>query len=182
VVDSETDKEESLVMKTGVLILITGALLIGGTFPLFGDTEMGIGISGGIQPFGGVKGYALATATIPATPVYCGVGMKMYECPVNIDIMITVDWLMVQKKLGKMFTFYTGPGLSFSFPNPFVLDTRTSPVEMGTRIPVGIQMRILEKKVELFLESAPTIIFIGDKSVSLPGFRLFNTTGVRIWF
>ena len=153
--------------------LVVVFLLIMAAGAGYGRANMGIGITGGIQPFDGLEGYLFATSVLPSSPIVLGVGIQFYEYPVRANMSVYLDWLMLQHPFLDNLIFYSGPGVFSSFPDPF---------EIGARIPVGVKWFIAERRVELFLETAPTMIFAGDDSVLIPGFKLLSLIGVRFWF
>ena len=102
-------------------------------------------------------------------------GIVLFEDPVDVNGTATFDWLMVSAQIAEHFYFITGPGIGLEFPGP---------LRLGARVPIGLHWfpGKKTKPIELFVEGTPTIVFLGDKSVPIPSFRLPLMIGTRFWF
>lgn len=149
-------------------------LLLVSFSPLYAEIDMGLGVTGGIQPISTFESQITVSGSIPSIPLYVGAGIVLFDSPVAVNGVVTLDWLMVYEKITDHFFFAFGPGIGVEFPNPFLL---------GARVPAGLHLFPGKnvKRLELMIEAVPTIIFLGDKSIDIPGFKLPISVGTRIW-
>ncbi|MCK4541155.1 MAG: hypothetical protein KAU17_02855 [Spirochaetales bacterium] len=94
------------------------------------------------------------------------------------SIGLTADWWMYQKPLAGMLGLYAGPG---GYVNVAIPDGGDSTVDLGLRVPVGLQIFPLDF-LELFIEVAPSIGIIIADPVTFPDFGLQGAFGFRFWF
>lgn len=133
---------------------------------------MGLGLSAGIQPVNELSASISFALALSGIKVFSEIGLRYTMEPVLVNSVIYVDWLMVQESLFSVFQFATGPGIYISVIEPF---------ELGIRIPLVFRLFLLDKVFELFLGFAPTMVFLGDPSIVLPGFKAPISLGVRFW-
>lgn len=145
-----------------VLILAVPAFSwgIGGTFG-FGGNTLGAGLS-------------LKLDNLPL------LGIEAAGNEDNFRLGVTADYWLVHAPLIDFLSFYAGPGVY----GRLNLTGRTdgSSVDIGLRVPVGINAYLLNGTLEFFFEWAPTF-GVGFNDFDFPRFGFLNFAGgFRFWF
>lgn len=158
-------KKKILLLTIALLLLVTVAATaakwsVGGAF--------GIDVLGGLP-----SSQAMVTFRLPfGVPLQWGLGMTLQQQAFTLGL--TVDWWLFHSPLVGILSIYIGPGLYGA-----VGDT----LELGGRIPVGLQVFPLSKEIlEIFLEISPTLVFLSNSGITIPDFRLQAAFGFRFWF
>lgn len=133
--------------------------------------SFGIGGAFSIDTLGGLPNSAMLSLKIPQLPIVWGIGARIGTD--YFDLGLTADWWLYHQNLVSFIGLYVGPGLYLTLPQT---------VEVGGRIPIGINAFPLDI-LELFLEIAPTLLFFSsDAGVQIPRFGLQGSFGFRFWF
>ncbi|MFO8065388.1 MAG: hypothetical protein ACQETQ_10990 [Spirochaetota bacterium] len=157
-------------MKRKKILILVLVLLIATAAAGFGAT-WGVGASFGIDPLGGLPSQAMLSLKTPHLPVLWGLGMQISEDQANLGL--TADWWLYTTNLFSFVNLYAGPGLYAALPDP---------VELGGRVPVGLNAYPLDV-FEIFFEVAPALVFISDRDgINVPDFALQGAFGFRFWF
>jgi hypothetical protein len=158
-------------MKKTLLVVLVLVLSLSAT-SAFAASGLGIGAEFGLSVLGGLPNQALLTLKLNNLPFVLGVGMTLVQNYFSMGL--TLDWWLFQSHLIGIIDIYIGPGLYFVLPSPF---------EFGGRIPVGLQIWPIGKVLELFLEIAPTMAIVSDRSgITIPNLGLQAGFGFRFWF
>lgn len=154
-------------------ILVVLVLVIGlSATPVFAASGLGIGVEFGLGVLGGLPNSALLTLKTNTLPFVLGVGVELSQNYFNMGL--TLDWWLFYTHLIGIIDMYIGPGLYLALPNTF---------EVGGRIPVGFQIWPIGKVLELFLEIAPSMAFVSNRSgITIPNLGLQAGFGFRFWF
>ncbi len=154
-------------MKKRIVLLVLLAVIAAA--PAF---SFGIGGAFGIDLAGGTVGPgALLSFKLDEFPAVFGVGARLGEG--NFRIGVTADWWLYTTNLVNMLNLYVGPGL--------FLNVGTGVFDVGGRIPVGINMYVIDP-LELFLEVAPVIGIEFSPVVDFPAWGVQGALGFRFWF
>lgn len=158
-------------MKKKLLIVVLLILLVAG-FSFAKDAKWAVGGEFGLSALGGLPNSALLSVRFPNLPIMFGIGAQLGENTFNMALLM--DWWLWHQHLVGIIDIYAGPGLFVGLPEPFVI---------GGRIPIGLQIWPLGTSLlELFLEIAPGITFLGSLGVQIPNFVLQAGFGFRFWF
>lgn len=158
-------------MKKKLFIAILLVLLATG-LSFAKDAKWAVGGEFGLSAMGGLPNSALLSVRFPNIPVMFGIGAQVGENTFNMALLM--DWWLWHQHLVGILDIYAGPGLFVRLPEPFVF---------GGRVPIGLQIWPLGTSLlELFLELAPGITFLGSQGVQIPNFILQAGFGFRFWF
>lgn len=157
-------------MKKKVLLLVLVLLLLASVSTF----AIGIGAAGtyGWSTDNGLYGGFL-TLKLDDLPL---LGIDVASGTNYLRIGATADWWQLNKNLSGMLNWYWGLGaygrVTLADPVSFAL---------GARLPIGLNMYILDP-LELFIEAAPSVgIGIGNSSVGLD-WGVQGALGFRFWF
>lgn len=117
------------------------------------------------------------TFKVPQLPVIFGAGLSISKDFVAFGM--TVDWWIspftIGNIVGNPITFYYGPGL-------FLAGVGSENWALGFRVPLGIDIFILNGFIEPFVEIAPSIRLLSGRSIPDIGLTFAGAFGVRFWF
>ncbi len=151
------------------ILVIAAVLLIAVSVAGFSQT-FGIGGAFSLDAVGGLPSGAMLSLKVPAFPVVWGLGLQLGNNQFNLGL--TADWWLFTTNLVSFINLYVGPGLYLALPQPF---------EIGGRVPIGLNAYPLDV-LELFLEFAPTLVFVSNRGIAIPSFSLQGAFGFRFWF
>jgi hypothetical protein len=155
--------------KIGLLVL--ALVLIASSAAFAKSAGFGIGIEGSIDALGGLPSQALLTMKFQQLPFVIGIGTTIGENTFNLGM--TLDWWLYHAHLVGILDIYIGPGLFLGLTPDFTL---------GGRVPIGLQIWPIGQVLELFLEVAPAMVFIGAPGITIPNLHLQAGFGFRFWF
>ena len=116
---------------------------------------------------------------IPGFPPMFGLSFNLSSTVFNLGV--TADWWLFKPTLATGavdLCLYIGPGLygSFTFASSY------ANIGLGLRIPVGLQLFIIEP-LEIFFELAPAIGVGGiGQTIYFPAWGIQGNLGFRFWF
>lgn len=113
---------------------------------------------------------ALFSFKVPQEPIIFGIGFRISSTSFNISA--TADWWMKKQKINELFNLYLASG--------FYLGAGNGQIGLGLRVPVGLQISVLDP-LDLFFEAAPRF-GIGVNPLSFPEVGLMLAAGFRFWF
>jgi hypothetical protein len=152
--------------KTWIIALV---LLVVLAFGASAET-LGVGGAFSLTALGGLPNSAMLSLKLPSIPFLWGIGAQVGQDTFNLAF--TADWWLYQTNLVSFINLYVGPGLYIALPDP---------LEFGGRIPIGLNAYPIEV-LELFLEIAPTLVFVSNRGITVPDFGLQGAFGFRFWF
>jgi hypothetical protein len=178
-------------MKKVVLAVLLGSILVAGTVFAQHPDGLGIGITGGggfhwsdkVQSWGDrVHGSTGLSLKVPALPIYWGLKFNFSLGFFRMDLL--GDYYIFDNAItsgsGFNLGWYLGAGGYFSFLNAYV-----SGFSLGLRIPAGLDLTLLDNKLDIFFEIAPSFgIGFYPKGAEVAFFDggMAFTLGGRIWF
>ncbi len=152
-----------LVLVLVALVCSSAAAFAAGGFAIGGEGAWYIAGTGGL-PAG-----AMVSLKLPQFPLMLGIGVTWLP-----SVGLTADYWVAHGNIVSIFDWYVGVGGYASVDlNPVSLD-------IGGRIPIGLQIWPIGKTLEIFLEAAPAvgITFIPTSF----GWHLQGALGLRLWF
>lgn len=151
------------------ILIVAAVLLIAVSMAGFTQT-FGVGGAFSLDALGGLPSGAMLSLKVPAFPVVWGLGLQLGGGTFNMGL--TADWWLYSTNLVSFINLYVGPGLYLALPQTF---------ELGGRVPIGLNAYPIDV-LELFLEFAPTLVFVSNRGINVPSFALQGAFGFRFWF
>lgn len=158
-------------MKKKVFVLITLIFLLSAG-SIFAET--GIGAAFGYGVGGSNVALSLDIDAIPGTVQT--VSMRFNSNYFGLGI--TDDWYLIDNVfIDNPFGWYLGLGfyVNMGFSNDFS-------IAFGARAPIGIDVTLLENKLVLFLEAAPSLGLGFDPGIYFPDWDIAGALGFRFYF
>ena len=155
-----------------IVLLVIVITLLASTGAFAATSGFGIGVEWSAGLLGGLPNSALVTIKAHQLPFVLGIGAQIGARTFNLGA--TLDWWLYQTHLIGALDLYVGPGLYLGVGNGYFA--------LGGRIPVGLQIWPIGKVLELFLEIAPAMEFVGPGQISFPNLDLQAGVGFRFWF
>ncbi|NCN05965.1 MAG: hypothetical protein GW949_10085 [Spirochaetales bacterium] len=160
-------------MKKRIVLIGLILLLTAGGTGLFAKSA--IGVSAGLPIGPGLAGSnVMLSLKIDSFPLLLGLGAQLGD---SANIGITADYWITNPNLTGILNWYLGVGGYLGIG----IDSDVQ-VDLGFRIPVGLNIFILDRALELFLEIAPTISAAFEDPVRFPVIGAQGALGFRVWF
>jgi hypothetical protein len=123
-------------------------------------------------------------------PLGAGLSLKLDNLPLlgieaagdnnNFRLGVTADYWLIHAPLIDFLSFYAGPGMYAKLNVKG--QSEGSSVDIGLRVPVGLNAYVLKGTLEFFFEWAPTF-GVGFNAFKFPRFGFLNFAGgFRFWF
>jgi hypothetical protein len=123
----------------------------------------------------GVNPGVMATIKPSSNSLVYGMGLAIK--PNYFRLGLTGDLWLAKGKLIDFLNFYMGPGL---YAGMTVIGS-SSNIDLGVRLPVGINAYLLKNSIELFIEIAPAL-GLDLNPVTFPILSAQGSFGFRFWF
>jgi len=152
-------------------------VLLAAILVVFGSQAFGFGIGAEVSaPYtsSGVGTGAAVTFKLDKVPYLFALGASGNNRGAHLGV--TADYWMAQGRLVEFLDWYAGPGLFVGLSTG-----DNAGIDAGVRIPVGLDVYVLNKKLEFFLELAPAI-GLAVSPFQFPTLGLQNALGFRFWF
>jgi hypothetical protein len=152
-------------MKKVVLMVLLGSILAAGTVFAQHPEGLGIGFSGhggfywseDVLGLGRGNGGVALSLKIPSVPVYWGIKFDFANSFFRMNLQ--GDYYIFDQSLwsgsGLNLGWYLGLGGYFSFLRYSVLDAGMNGFGFGVRVPLGLDLTLLNNKLDVFVEMAP---------------------------
>lgn len=162
-------------MKRKVLIVLLVLAMLGAGSSVFART--GVGISAGLPIGPGLPGSNLMLSLkLDSFPLLLGIGGSFGENQIRLGI--TADYWIANNNLASILNWYIGIGGFFGAG----IAENGGDFDAGLRIPIGLNIFVLDRVLELFVEIAPAIGVRFGNTVQFPALGAQGALGFRVWF
>ena len=161
-------------MKKRILVAVLVLVIFLAAAPAFART--GLGVSAGLPLGAGLPGNnVMLSLKTDSFPLLLGLGASLGSAYTSIGI--TADYWILNNNLAGPLNWYIGLGGYAALGLG-----STASIDLGARLPIGLNLFVLDGVLEFFVEAAPAIGVGFSDPVRFPVLGAQSAVGFRIWF
>lgn len=159
-------------MKKKVLLLVLALAILGSGV---GFAKNGLGVFASLPVGQGLPVSVMASLKFDSVPLVFGIGASIGT---HTRLGVTADYWIANNNLVSVLNWYIGIGAYVGLG----VSQNYSTLDLGVRVPIGLNVFVFDRVLEFFAELAPTLGASFSDPVTFPVLGLQAGLGARIWF